>query len=76
MDQGSSRRLGKVDGRGRGIMNVRLELDCKEIARFEYGAHAMWAAMALSKEDDRLWTVIDERASEATVMEYRNGKAY
>jgi len=57
-------------------MNVRLELDCKEIARFEYGSHAMWAALALSKEDDRLWTVIDERSSEVTVIEYRNGKAY
>ena len=57
-------------------MNVRLELDCKEVARFEYGSHAMWAAMTLSKEDDRLWTVIDERASETTVMEYRNGRAY
>ncbi len=57
-------------------MNVRLELDCKEIARFEYGSHAMWAALTLSKEDDRLWTVIDERASEVTTIEYRNGKAY
>jgi hypothetical protein len=57
-------------------MNVILELDCKEIARFEYGAHAMWAAIALSKEDDRLWTVIDERYSEVTTIEYRNGKAY
>jgi hypothetical protein len=57
-------------------MNVRLELDCKEVARFEYGAHAMWAALALSKEDDRLWTVIDERNSEVTTIEYRNGKAY
>jgi hypothetical protein len=57
-------------------MNVRLELDCKEVARFEYGIHAMWAALALSKEDDRLWTVIDERASEVTTIEYRNGKAY
>lgn len=57
-------------------MNVRLELDCKLVARFEYGSHAMWAAMALSKEDDRLWTVIDERASEVTTIEYRNGKAY
>jgi len=36
----------------------------------------MWAAIALSKEDDRLWTVIDERASEVTTIEYRNGKAY
>ena len=57
-------------------MNVILELDCREIARFEYGAHAMWAAIALSKEDDRLWTVIDERYSEITTIEYRNGKAY
>lgn len=59
-------------------MNVRLELDCKEVARFEYGAHAMWAAMALSKEDDRLWTVIDEREAQCppTVMEFRNGKGY
>jgi len=57
-------------------MNVILELDCREIARFEYGAHAMWAALALSKEDDRLWTVIDERNSEVTTIEYRNGKAY
>jgi hypothetical protein len=38
----------------------------------------MWAAIALSKEDDRLWTVIDEREAQCppTVMEYRNGKAY
>jgi hypothetical protein len=57
-------------------MNVRLELDCKEIARFRYGSHAMWAALTLSKEDDRLWTVIDERDSEVTTIEYRNGKAY
>jgi hypothetical protein len=57
-------------------MNVRLELDCKLVARFEYGAHAMWAALALSKEDDRLWTVIDERSSEVTTIEYRKGKAY
>lgn len=58
------------------MVNVILELDCREIARFEYGAHAMWAALALSKEDDRLWTVIDERNSEVTTIEYRNGKAY
>lgn len=58
------------------MVNVILELDCKEIARFEYGSHAMWAALALSKEDDRLWTVIDERNSEVTTIEYRNGKAY
>ena len=58
------------------MVNVRLELDCKEVARFEYGAHAMWAALALSKEDDRLWTVIDERSSEVTTIEYRKGKAY
>jgi hypothetical protein len=58
------------------VVNVRLELDCKEVARFEYGAHAMWAALALSKEDDRLWTVIDERSSEVTTIEYRKGKAY
>jgi hypothetical protein len=57
-------------------MNVILELDCKEVARFEYGSHAMWAALALSKEDDRLWTVIDQRNSEVTTIEYRNGKAY
>lgn len=59
-------------------MNVRLELDCKEVARFEYGIHAMWAARALSMEDDRLWTVIDERDSQSapTVIEYRNGKGY
>ena len=57
-------------------MNVRLELDCKEIARFRYGSRAMWAALTLSKEDDRLWTVIDERDSEVTTIEYRNGKAY
>ena len=57
-------------------MNVRLELDCKVVARFEYGSHAMWAAMTLSKEDYRLWTVIDERDSESTVIEYRNGKGY
>jgi hypothetical protein len=38
----------------------------------------MWAAMALSKEDDRLWTVIDEREAQCppTVMEFRNGKGY
>jgi hypothetical protein len=36
----------------------------------------MWAALALSKESDALWTVIDERESEVTVIEYRNGKAY
>ena len=57
-------------------MNVILELDCKEVARFKYGTHAMWAALALSKGDDRLWTVIDERESEVTTIEYRNGRAY
>jgi hypothetical protein len=58
-------------------MKVILELDCKEVARFEYGSHAMWAARWLSLEDDRLWTVIDEREGHsATVIEYRNGKAY
>ena len=57
-------------------MNVILKLDCREVARFEYGSHAMWAAMALSKEDDRLWTVIDERTSEVIVVGYRNGRAY
>jgi hypothetical protein len=57
-------------------MKVILQLDCKEVARFEYGSHAMWAALALSKEDDRLWTVIDERDREITTIEYRNGKAY
>lgn len=57
-------------------MNVILELDCKEVARFEYGSHAMWAARLLSLEDDRLWTVIDERDSEIVTIEYRNGKAY
>ena len=57
-------------------MNVRLELDCKEVARFEYGIHAMWAALSLSKESDALWTVVDERESEVTTIEYRNGKAY
>jgi hypothetical protein len=57
-------------------MNVILKLDCREVARFEYGSHAMWAAMALSKESDALWTVIDERESEVTTIEYRNGKAY
>lgn len=58
-------------------MNVRLELDCKEVARFEYGSHAMWAARWLSLEDDRLWTVIDDREGQSpTVIEYRNGKAY
>lgn len=59
-------------------MNVILELDCKEVARFEYGSHAMWAARLLSLEDDRLWTVTDkrEREREPTVIEYRNGKAY
>ncbi len=58
-------------------MKVRLELDCKEVARFEYGAHAMWAARWLSLEDDRLWTVIDDREEQSpTVIEYRNGKAY
>ena len=57
-------------------MNVKLELDCKLVARFEYGSHAMWAALALSKDDERLWTVIDERDHEATTIEYRNGKAY
>lgn len=57
-------------------MNVRLEVDCKEVARFEYGIHAMWAALSLSKESDALWTVIDERESEVTIIEYRNGKAY
>jgi hypothetical protein len=36
----------------------------------------MWAARLLSLEDDRLWTVIDERESEITTIEYRNGKAY
>jgi len=58
-------------------MKVILELDCKEVARFEYGSHAMWAARWLSLEDDRLWTVIDEREGHSpTVIEYRNGKAY
>ena len=59
-------------------MNVILELDCKEVARFEYGSHAMWAARWLSMEDDRLWAVIDEREGQSgrTVIEYRNGKAY
>jgi hypothetical protein len=57
-------------------MNVRLEVDCKEVARFEYGIHAMWAARSLSMEDDRLWTVVDERDSEVTIIEYRNGKGY
>ena len=59
-------------------MNVILELDGKEVARFEYGSHAMWAARWLSLEDDRLWTVRDERAGQSgpTVIEYRNGKAY
>lgn len=57
-------------------MNVRLELDCKEVARFEYGIHAMWAARSLSMEDDRLWTVVDERENEVTIIEYRNGKGY
>ena len=56
-------------------MNVILELDCKEVARFEYGSHAMWAARLLSLEDDRLWTVTDKREREPTVIEYRNGKA-
>ena len=57
-------------------MNVMLEVDCIEVARFKYGIHAMWAARALSMEDDRLWTVTDERDSEVTVIEYRNGKGY
>lgn len=57
-------------------MNVRLEVDCKEVARFEYGIHAMWAARSLSMEDDRLWTVVDERENEVTIIEYRNGKGY
>ena len=69
--------MGKIPGAdGDGVVNVRLELDCKVVARFEYGIHAMWAALALSKESDALWTVIDERESEVTVIEYRNGKAY
>jgi hypothetical protein len=57
-------------------MNVILKLDCREVARFEYGSHAMWAALCLSKESDALWTVIDERESEVTTIEYRNGRAY
>jgi hypothetical protein len=57
-------------------MNVILELDCKEVARFKYGTHAMWAALALSLEDDRLWTVTDKREREPTVIVYRDGKAY
>jgi hypothetical protein len=59
-------------------MIVILQLDGREVARFEYGSHAMWAALALSKEDDRLWTVIDEREAQCppTVMEFRNGKGY
>ena len=57
-------------------MNVRLEVECKEVARFEYGIHAMWAARSLSMEDDRLWTVVDERENEVTIIEYRNGKGY
>jgi hypothetical protein len=57
-------------------MNVLLLVNGREVARFEYGTHAMWAALTLSKEDDRLWTVIDERDSEVTTIEYRNGKGY
>lgn len=56
-------------------MNVRLVLEGKTVARFEYGIHAMWAAQALSQEDDRAWVVVDERGNEpVTVIEYQNGK--
>lgn len=58
-------------------MNVRLVLDGVTVARFEYGIHAMWAAKALSEEDERAWLVIDERGDEpVAVIEYRKGEAF
>jgi hypothetical protein len=49
----------------------------REVARFEYGTHAMWAAQALSAEDDRIWAVVDRRGDDGmTIIEYRNGKGY
>lgn len=57
-------------------MNVRLVLDGATVARFEYGIHAMWAARALSEEDERTWCVVDERGNEPlTIIEYRKGVA-
>jgi hypothetical protein len=57
-------------------MNVRLVLDGVTIARFEYGIHAMWAARALSEEDERSWVVVDERGDEPlTIIEYVEGVA-
>lgn len=56
-------------------MNVFLLMDGREVARFEYGIHAMWAAQALSAEDDRIWAVVDRRVDDGmTIIEYRNGK--
>jgi len=58
-------------------MNVFLLMDGREVARFEYGIHAMWAAQALSAEDERIWSVIDKRGGDGmTIIEYRNGKGY
>jgi hypothetical protein len=52
-------------------------LDGVTVARFEYGIHAMWAAKALSEEDERAWLVIDERGDEpVAVIEYRKGEAF
>ena len=57
-------------------MNVRLVLEGATVARFEYGIHAMWAARALSEEDEREWLVIDERGDEPlTIISYRKGVA-
>lgn len=58
-------------------MDVLLLVNGREVARFEYGTHAMWAAQALSAEDDRVWAVVDERGGAGmTIIEYRNGKGY
>jgi hypothetical protein len=58
-------------------MNVFLLMDGREVARFEHGIHAMWAAQALSAEDERIWSVVDRRGGDGmTIIEYRNGKGY
>ena len=58
-------------------MEVLLLMDGREVARFVYGTHAMWAAQALSKESDRIWSVVDKRfEGEVTIIEYRDGKGY
>jgi hypothetical protein len=58
-------------------MKVLLLLNGTLVARFEHGIHAMWSARALSEENQKIWTVVDERGDvSVTIMEYRNGKAY